>query len=105
MGSGTPEGRRRQWQEMETRRAAQKCHSGEQKELETATQREVVRMAAQGAGRAEAWNTRVGAETPSRTRWETRRNWLQLEEGREDKHTKLETLSISFSNIHCLGNS
>jgi hypothetical protein len=89
---------------METRRAAQKCHSGERKEPETSTQREVARTAAQGAGRAEAWNTRVGAETPFPTRWETRRNWLQLEEGGEDKHTKLEMLSTSFSNTHFLGN-
>lgn len=62
-------------------------------------------MAAQGAERAEAWNMSVAAQTPSRTCWEMRRNWLQLEESGEDKHTKLEMLSTSFSNIRCLGNS
>lgn len=90
---------------METQRVAQKCHSGERKELETMAQREVALMAAQEAGRAEAWNMQVAAETPSRTRWEMRRNWLQLEENREDKHTKLESLSTLFSNIHCVGDS
>lgn len=37
-------------------------------------------MAAQGAGRAEVWNTTVAAQSPSRTCWERRRNWLQLSE-------------------------
>lgn len=37
-------------------------------------------MAAQGAERAEAWNMSVAAQTPSRTCWEMRRNWLQLSE-------------------------
>lgn len=37
-------------------------------------------MAAREAGRAEVWNTSVAAQSPSRTCWEMRRNWLQLSE-------------------------
>lgn len=92
---------------METRRAAQKCHSGERKELETMAQREVALMAAQEAGRAEAWNMQVAAETPSRTRWEMRRNWLQLSEpqwwaGQPSLQGAGEGFRVALSRFHFL---
>lgn len=59
-----------------------------------AARRARVPRASREGGTAEGWSTHVAAKTVWRTHLEKRKNWLQLEDGKEKTPQKLEMLFI-----------